>query len=181
MAEANPMMKEMLSDPELLKSMMNPDSISQAMKMMGGMGGPMGMPPGMGMPGMGMPGMGGFPGMPGMGMPGMGMPGMGMPGMGMPGMGMPGMGMPGMFPGMGMPGMGMNPMMMSMMGANPFGPRPGQTSASATQDSSKPPKERFAEEIQLFKSLGISDEELIIKALTESNGSVEGAMMKIMS
>ena len=49
------MMKQMISDPELMKSMMNPDSINAAMQMMGGMGGS--------------PGMGGFPGMPGMGGP----------------------------------------------------------------------------------------------------------------
>jgi len=29
--------------------------------------------------------------------------------------------------------------------------------------------------------MGISDEETIIKALTDSNGSVEGAMMSLMS
>lgn len=157
--------------------MMNPESISAAMQMMGGMGGgPGGFP---GMPPMGMPGMGGFPGMPGMppmgGMGGFpGMPPMGMPGM--PPMGMPGMGFPGMPPMGGM--MGMNPMMMGMMGANPFGPRPG---VSPSHDASKPPKERFAEEIQVFKSMGISDEDTIVKALVDSNGNVEEAMMALMS
>lgn len=135
----------------------------------GGLGGMPGFPPGMpGMPGMGMPGMGGMPGMPGMGgMP----PGMGMPGMGMPGMGFPPMG--------GM--MGMNPMMMGMMGANPFGPRPGVPTGAPQHDPSKPPKERYANEIQMIKMFGMQDEDAIVKALTESNGDVEKAMDALFS
>jgi len=53
-------MRAMLTNPDLMRSMMTPENISAAMGMMGGQGG---MPPGMG--GMGM---GGFPGMGG-GMP----------------------------------------------------------------------------------------------------------------
>jgi len=199
MAEANPMMKQMLSNPEMMKEMMNPDSIMSALSMMGGMGGMPGMP---GMPGMGMGGMPGMPGMPGMGgmggmpgMPGMGgFPGMpGMPGMGgmggfpgMPGMG--GMGMPGMpgmggFPGMGPMGMmgmnpmmmGMNPMMMGMMGGggNPF------AGAKPQHDMSKPPKERYAEEIGMLGMMGITDQDAICKALEESNGDLDLAMEKL--
>jgi hypothetical protein len=54
----------MLTNPDLMRSMMTPENISAAMGMMGGQGG---MPPGMGGIG-GMGGMGGFPGM-GSGMP----------------------------------------------------------------------------------------------------------------
>jgi hypothetical protein len=54
----------MLTNPDLMRSMMTPENISAAMGMMGGLGG---MPPGMGSMG-GMGGMGGFPGM-GSGMP----------------------------------------------------------------------------------------------------------------
>ena len=107
------------------------------------------------------------------------MPGMGM---GMPGMGMPGMGMPGFPPMGGM--MGMNPMMMGMMGgANPFGPRGGAggPTGAPVHDPSKPPKERYANEIQMVKMFGIQDEEAIVKALTDSNGDVEAAMEVLFS
>ena len=57
-------MRAMLTNPDLMRSMMTPENISAAMGMMGGLGG---MPPGMGSMG-GMGGMGGFPGM-GSGMP----------------------------------------------------------------------------------------------------------------
>ncbi len=70
----NPQLRAVLSNPEMMRSMMTPENMQRAMGMMGGMGGMGGMPPGMmgGMP----PGMmGGMP--PGMmgGMP----PGMFMP------------------------------------------------------------------------------------------------------
>ncbi len=162
MAEANPMMKQVLNDPEMMKSMLNPESMKQAFSMMGGApgGSPMG---GMGMP----PMMGGMPGMMG-GFPPMGMPGMGMPGMG----GMSGMGG---FPPMGGM-MGMNPMMAGMMGAgNPFGgagfPKPAASNPNSTN-----PKEKYANEIQVLKAMGVPDEEAIIKALDENNGDMEKTM-----
>ena len=58
-------MRAMLTNPDLMRSMMTPENISAAMGMMGGQGG---MPPGMGGMPPGMGGMGGFPGMGG-GMP----------------------------------------------------------------------------------------------------------------
>ena len=57
-------MRAMLTNPDLMRSMMTPENINAAMGMMGGAGG--GMPPGFGGMG-GMGGMGGFPGMGGMG------------------------------------------------------------------------------------------------------------------
>jgi len=145
-----------------MKSMLNPDAMKQAMGMFGG-GGMPGMPPMGRMPGMG--GMPGFPGMPPMG---------GLPGMGMPGMG----GMP--FPPMGGM-MGMNPMMMGMMGGgSPFG-RSAPTQTPQTDDPSKPPRERFAQQVEMIRALGIEDEETVLKALTENNGDMDKTMEALMS
>jgi hypothetical protein len=163
MAEANPMMKQVLSDPEMMKSMLNPESMKQAFSMMGGA--PGGSPFG----GMGMPPMGGMPGMMG-GFPPMGMPGMGMPGMGMPGMGMPGMGG---FPPMGGM-MGMNPMMAGMMGAG--NPLNSAFKPAVSNPNSTDPKEKYANEIQVLKAMGVPNEEVIIKALEENNGDLDKTM-----
>jgi NACalpha-BTF3-like transcription factor len=106
-----------------------------------------------------------------MGMPGMGM---GMPGMGgFSGMGMGPMGMMGMNPMAGM--MGINPMMMNMMGGGmPFGAPP-----KPNHDMSKPPKERYAEEIAMLSMMGINDQDAICKALEEANGDLDEAMEKL--
>jgi hypothetical protein len=63
MVNQNPQMRAMLTNPDLMRSMMTPENINAAMGMMGGAGG--GMPPGLG----GFGGMGGMGGFPGMGMP----------------------------------------------------------------------------------------------------------------
>ena len=78
--------------------------------------------------------------------------------------------------------MGMNPMMMGMMGGpSPFGRSPG-AAAQKAQDESKPPKERYAEQIQMIKMMfGITDEEAIIKALTDNNGDMDKTMESLMS
>jgi ubiquilin len=157
MLDSNPFLKQLADSNPMLKQLVSDPELMKQMMNPESISAAMQMMGG---------GSGGFPGMPPMGMPG-GFPGMpGMPPMG--GLGFPPMG--------GM--MGMNPMMMGMMGANPFGPRPG---VPASHDSSKPPKERFAEEIQIFKSMGIADEDIIVKALVDSNGNVEEAMMSLMS
>lgn len=104
MSQANPQIRAMLSNPDMMRQMMTPENMQAAMGMMGGQGG---MPPGMGA---GMPGMGGMP--PGMG----GMP----PG----GMG----GMPGMDPAM------MAQMQAMMGGPSSGGANPGATDSQPPRE-----------------------------------------------
>ena len=59
MTQANPQMRAVLTNPDMMRQMMTPENLNAAMGMMGGQGGAGGMPPGMaGMMG----GMGGAPG-----------------------------------------------------------------------------------------------------------------------
>jgi hypothetical protein len=48
MTQANPQMRAVLTNPDMMRQMMTPENLNAAMGMMGGMGGaPGGMPPGM--------------------------------------------------------------------------------------------------------------------------------------
>ena len=47
MTQANPQMRAVLTNPDMMRQMMTPENLNAAMSMMGGQGGMGGMPPGM--------------------------------------------------------------------------------------------------------------------------------------
>lgn len=62
--------------------------------------------------------------------------------------------------------MGMNPFMMQGFGAG----------AGAAQADTRPPREKYATQLQQIKEMGFHDEETILQILTQTNGNVNLAM-----
>ena len=72
---------------------------------------------------------------------------------------------------------GIDPAMLQQMmgGAGGF---PGAAATQAPADT-RPPREKYAEQLQQVKEMGFHDEEQILKALEECNGNVQLAIEKI--
>jgi len=164
MRETNPQVANMLQNPEMMRSMMNPDNLRAMSSMQSSMQ----------QMGVNMPGLPPMPNAPGMGM------------------GMPGMGM-------GLPP-AMNPQPPSTSGNNNT-PNPGMdfssllnqfhsASVSATsaphmipptmqsQQSRQlvPPEQRFHMQLQSLNDMGFDDNEINIRALTQTHGNVNRAV-----
>ena len=67
---------------------------------------------------------------------------------------------------------GFNPAMMGMMG----GPMGGAAAADT-----RPPKEKYAEQIQQIKEMGFPDEDAIAQILEQTGGNVQLALEKLFS
>jgi hypothetical protein len=64
-----------------------------------------------------------------------------------------------------------------MGGGNPFGGAgAGMPKPAVSDPTSSDPKIKYANEIQVLKSMGVPDEDAIIKALNENNGDLEKTM-----
>jgi hypothetical protein len=108
-----------------------------------------------------------------------GMPDMmgGMPGQpGMPGAmgGMPGQ--PGMPGGFGQFPPGFNPMMMPP-GMMPPGMMPPTASTGAAD--TRPPREKYAEQLKQIKEMGFNDEDAILQILESTGGNVQLALERL--
>jgi len=103
--------------------------------------------------------------------------------------GMGGMGGMGGFPGGGMggmggfPGMGMDPAMMQAMmggGAGAAGASGAHGAGGAAADS-RPPREKYASQLQQIKEMGFNDEDAILQILEQTGGNVQLALERLFS
>ena len=98
--------------------------------------------------------------------------------------GMPAMGGMGGMPGMGgmggMPGMmgGMDPAMMQAMMGGGAGAGAGAASTGAAADT-RPPREKYAEQLTQIKEMGFNDEDAILQILEQTGGNVQLALERL--
>jgi len=75
---------------------------------------------------------------------------------------------PNPFANMGMMG-GMNPQMMAAMGG----------AGAPAQTDARPPREKFATQLQQIKEMGFNDEDAILQILEQTGGNVQLALEKL--